>query len=326
MSETLALPVLPLDDQWCCRAWWCRWTCRRPRCGLRSRRRRCPPRLPVRQRRHSRTCCSSPAGRQVLRVGTIADIEQVGRLPGGSPPRWCAASTRARIGAGHRPRRGAVGRGHPGRRAPAERSAPMNWPGSTARWPPPSCRTAAPGRSSTRWSGSPTRPSWPTGPATPAYLTMEQRTELLETIDPRAAAGAAGRVGPGPAGRAGRRGDDPQRRPRGHGEAAARVPAPPAAGRDPQGAGRAGRRAGHRGRGLQGPGRGGRPAGEGARGRDEGSRQAGAGQRPVARGQAGSAPGWTRCWRSHGTPVPRTPTTSAAPGPSSTPTTPAWTT
>lgn len=38
----------------------------------------------------------------------------------------------------------------------------------------------------------------------------------------------------------------------------------------------------------------------------------------------GSAPGWTRSWRCRGTSGPRTTTTSAAPGRSSTPSTPDW--
>ena len=109
-----------------------------------------------------------------------------------------------------------------------------------------------------------------------AYLTLEQRTELLETRRPRAAARAADRLGPRRARRAGRRRDHPERRPRGHGEAAARVPAPPAARGHPQGTGRAGRPAGHRGGRLPGPDRGRRPAGEGGRGGAEGGRQAGA--------------------------------------------------
>ena len=75
---------------------------------------------------------------------------------------------------------------------------------------------------------------------------------------------------------------------------------------------------------LPGPRRGRRPAGEGPRGRAQGGRQAGAVLRPVAPRAAGSAPGWTPSSSCRGTSGPRTPTTSAAPRRSSTPTTPAW--
>ena len=137
------------------------------------------------------------------------------------------------------------------------------------------------------------------------------------------AAGAADRLDPRARGRAGGLGEDLQGRPRGHGEDPARVPAAPAAGRDPQGAGRGRAR---RSRRLPDPGRERRPARARAQGRADRGRQAGAGVATRARSRAGSGPGWTRCWTSRGTPAPTTTPTWPPPGPSWTPTTPAWTT
>ena len=113
-----------------------------------------------------------------------------------------------------------------------------------------------------------------------AYLTGEQKRELLETPDVEARLLARAGLGPRPPGRARGLGEDPDRRPRGHGQAAAGVPAARAARRHPQGAGR-GRTRGLRR--LPGPRRGRRPAREGPRGRAARGRQAGAGLRPEPR-------------------------------------------
>ena len=107
----------------------------------------------------------------------------------------------------------------------------------------------------------------------------QQRAQARAAGDARrrAAPRAAHRVDP----RAPRRGRDQRqdrhRRPRGHGEVAAGVPAAPAAQRDPQGARRG--RARRRGR-LPGAGRGGRGAGRGPGGAAARGRQARALQRP----------------------------------------------
>ena len=112
------------------------------------------------------------------------------------------------------------------------------------------------------------------------YLTDEQKRELLETPDIEARLTACAGVGARALRRARRDREDPERRPRGHGQAAARVPAPRAARRDPQGA-RRGRARGRRR--LPDPRRGRRPAREGPRGRAARGRQAGARERPEPR-------------------------------------------
>ena len=85
------------------------------------------------------------------------------------------------------------------------------------------------------------------------YLSDEQKRELLETPDVEQRLETADRVDPRPPRRGGDHRQDRRGRPRGHGEDPARVPAAPAARRDPQGA-RRGRARGRRR--LPRPGRG----------------------------------------------------------------------
>ena len=148
-----------------------------------------------------------------------------------------------------------------------------------------------------------------------AYLAADQKLTLLETADVGPPAGARDPLGPRAPRRAGRRRDDRQGRPGGHRQAAARVPAAPAARRRPQGAARAERRRGRRGRARRParPRRGRRPARERPRGRAQGGRQAGAHRPTSPRRPPGSGPGWTPSWSCRGTSAPRTPTTSRRP-------------
>ena len=180
-------------------------------------------------------------------VGTVAVVEQVGRLPSGEPAAVVRGVGRARIGAGvtgpgaalwveaddRRPSPAPTGRGP---RAGREYKALVAVHPAAAR------RLAGHRR---RPADRPTRPRSPTPPATRSWLDrrpegrscsettdVERRLELLIGWAARAPRRAGGRR------------EDPQGRPRGHGEAAAGVPAAPAARRDPQGArARASRRA-----------------------------------------------------------------------------------
>ena len=326
MSETLSLPVLPLDD-----------TVVLPTMvvpvdisGAEVRAAIEAARLSAGTtgRRQAAGAAGAPAGRQVLAGRHArrrrADRPAAQRRAGRGDPRPVPGQDRHRD---RRPGRRTVGRGHRSRTSRRPARAPRSWPASTAGWPRRSCRSAARGRSSTSCSGITDPSALADSAGYASYLSLEQRTRAAGDHRPGAAARAAGRLGPRHARRAGRGRDDPERRPRGHGEAAARVPAAPAAGRHPQGAGRAGRRAGHRGRGLPGPDRGRRPAGEGRARRRSRRRPswsaasdslAGGGLDPDLAGHGAGDPVERR--------GPTTPTTSPAAGRSWTPTTPGWTT
>ena len=118
-------------------------------------------------------------------IGTIAVVEQVGRLPGGEPGcAWSAAPT-ACGSAPARPGPGAalwveVDRA---RRRAARASAPRSWPGSTRRWSSRSCSSAARGR----WSTGVQQVDDPSALADiagyAAYLDDDAEAELLETAD-----------------------------------------------------------------------------------------------------------------------------------------------
>ena len=65
-------------------------------------------------------------------VGTVAVIEQVGRLPSGEPAAVVRGLTRARIGSGvPGPGCRAVGGGDRRSTSPSRPAAPASWPGST---------------------------------------------------------------------------------------------------------------------------------------------------------------------------------------------------
>ncbi len=264
-----------------------------------------------------------PPRRQVRRRGHVAVLEQVGRLPSGEQAAVVRGEGRAQIGSGvtgpgaalwveatpvagrarHRPddRAGqgvqGAGRRHP---AAAGRLAGHRL-GAADHRPRPARRH--------RRLGLLPRPG-----AQGAAARRDRRGH---------AAGAADRVDAGARRRAGGLREDRQRRPRGHGEDPARVPAAPAAGRDPQGAGR--------GRARRAPtttapaSR--TPTCPSTCARPRSPRSASwSGRRTRARSRAGSGPGWTRSSTCRGTPAPTTPTTWSPPGRSWTPTTPASTT
>ena len=261
-------------------------------------------------------------------AGTLA-VDRAGRPAAGrrarrGDPRRVPGPDRRRD---HRAGRGAVGRGHRVVDETGRRPSRPSWPRSTRPWSSPSLQQRG------AWQvidivqqiDDPSALADRAGYA--PYLTAEQKVQLLETADVVRAAGAADRLDPGAPRRARGRRDDPQGRPRGHGEAAAGVPAAPAARRDPQGAGRAERRRhGHRGGRLPRPRRGRRPAGARPRGRAHARSTSWSGPPSSPPRSAGSAPGSTPSSTSRGTSGPRTPTTSPGARRSSTPTTPGSTT
>ena len=122
-------------------------------------------------------------------------------------------------------------------------------------------------------------------------LSFEQRIELLETIDVDRPPGQGPGLGQGHARGARAQAADPHRRQRGHGEAPARVHAPPADGRPPQGAGRGRRR---RRRRLPGQARRAHHAGSGADRRRAGDRPPRADERAEPRARLDPHAGSTR--------------------------------
>ncbi len=205
--------------------------------------------------------------------GVIAEIEQVGRLPGGAPAAVLRAGRRARIGSGV-PGPGAAlwveaepvedapvtdARARARRRVQAGRrrhpAAPQRLAGDRLR---PADHRPVRARRHGRLRAVPVRRA-------EARAARDARRRGPAYARPRLGARAPRRA-------RGHR-EDPRRRPRGHGQAAARVPAARAARRDPQGTGRG--RAGRRRR-LPHPRRGGRPARQGPRGGAARGRQAGA--------------------------------------------------
>ena len=289
MSETLTLPVLPLDDEVVLPGMVVPLETSTAGGWRRDRRRPEPSRqVPgIRSEAKAAGAARAAAGRSRARRRRHARRGRAGRA---------AARRRARRGGPRRrqgedrlrydrPRRGAVGRGHRDR---GDRAGPAR-------------RRTGQGVQGPRHRVLQQRGAWQVIDAIqqiddPSAIAdrsgyssyLLDRAEGADAGDrrPGRAAGAGGRLGPGAPRRAGRRRDDPQGRLRGRGEAAEGVPAAPAARRGPQGAGRADRRRqGHRGGRLPGPRGGRRPAGEGPRGRAEGGRQAGADLRAVARGR-----------------------------------------
>ena len=218
------------------RAWSSRFRCPTPRCAPRSRRLR--PR-PARTPGRAAVLLVPRLDGKYSGFGTVGVIEQVGRLRGGEQ----AAVVRGSNGPGSAPAPPA-----PARRCGSRRPC---W--TTDQRRPRAARTgpgiqgdrgqhpAAAGCLPVRRLGAEhDRPGRAGRPGRLRRL-PGQRAEGLAAGDRRRrrAAAQADRLEPGAPGRARRRRDDPQGRPGGHGQAAAGVPAAPAAGRDPQGTGRA---------------------------------------------------------------------------------------
>ena len=230
--------------------------------------------------------------------GVVAEIEQVGRLPGGAPAAVLRATGRARIGSGRPAPAPRCGSRPSPSTTPTRPSTTASWPTSTSASSSRSCSAATPGRSidSVQRVDRPVR----AGRHGRLRVLPVRRAEARAAGDPRrrAAAGEGARVGARAPRRARGHREDPRRRARGHGQAPARVPAAPAARRDPQGA-RRGRARGCRR--LPHPRRGRRPAARrSARPRcaRSASWSAPATRRPS---RAGSAPGSTPCSSCRGT-------------------------
>ena len=227
-------------------------------------------------------------------TGTLAVIEQVGRMPGGEPGAVLRGVSRVKIG------HGTTG---PGAALWVEGTV-IDETGQGAR-----ATELAKEYKSLVIATLQKRGAWQVvdmiqqldDPSTIAdragytsYLTAEQKLQLLETADIAERLETAINWIQGAPGRARRRRDDPQGRHRGHGEAAEGVPAAPAARGGPQGAQRADRRRqGHRGGRLP------RPASRPPTCRRTSARPRSArstswsAPRSSRRRSAGSAPGWT---------------------------------
>ena len=232
-------------------------------------------------------------GAGYARVGTVARIENEGELPGGQRALVLRGLSRAVVGrtVPERPPRPVGGGRTRGRAVDRVRTGPRDG----ARVPRRRARHRreaghAPHR---RGPGRRRRPrragrhrrlvARPVGRAQGRAAGDARRRGA-----PREGAGLAARD----AGRARAEGADPQRRHRRHGEDAARVPAAPADGRDPQGAGRAATRRRRRGVPHQ-AGRAGRQ-GRAARRRARGDR---ARDRPLERtSEQNPEHGWIRTW------------------------------
>ena len=317
MAETLSLPVLPLDDNIVL-----------PTMVVPLDLSAAEPRAAIEAAQLAAAAAGGDAKAQVLLVprpegsyspiGTLAAIEQVGRLPSGERAAVVRGTSRVLIGTG------TVG---PGQALWVEGTVidePEASPQATelAREYRGLAATILQKRGAWQFVDSVQRLDRPVRPCRPGRLRALPVTQKGSCWRRRTwPTGCAGTgLGQGAPGRAGRERDDPQGRRGRHGKAAAGVPAAPAARRDPQGTRRAGRQA--------------RVRGEDYRARVEAAelpekvREAAlsevdklertSDQSPEA---AGSAPGWTRCSTCRGTCTPRTAMTSPGPGRSWTPTT-----
>ena len=243
MSETLSLPVLPLDDSVVLPTMVVPLDISDAEVRAASRPPGCRPGQPGDAK--PELLLVPRIGRQV-RLGRHARRRRADRpaARAASPPPWCAALSRVRIGTG------TVGPG-----------AALWVEGTVVDEPPPPRAPHELAREYRAIAASilQKRGAWQvidmlqhiTDPSAladsagyAAYLTPEQKHRAAGDRRPRAAAGQADRLGPRHLAELDVAETIQQRRPRGHGEAAARVPAAPAARGHPQGAGRAGRPAG----------------------------------------------------------------------------------
>ena len=159
----------------CSRRWWSR---------SRSRPTRPSGPAPPPSRPATGSCSCPRVDGRFATVGTIAKIESAGDLPERHPG---AGDPRRRPGP-HRHRRDRRARRAARRRSSRSTtrrrpSAPASWRRSTARSSRRSSSTAARAASPTSSPASTTRASSPTRPRTRPTSTLEQRVELLETVD-----------------------------------------------------------------------------------------------------------------------------------------------
>ena len=138
MSETFTLPVLPLDEEVVLPGMVVPLETSQPEVGAAIDAARTPSRqVPgVRSEVKARVLLVPRLpDRGLAGVGTLAVVEQVGRLPGGQP----GAVVRGTVPGqdrlrDHRSWCRAVGRGHRGRGDRPAARRPTNWPSSTRPW------------------------------------------------------------------------------------------------------------------------------------------------------------------------------------------------
>ena len=180
-TSTQNLPLLPLDDEVVLPGMVVPLDLqRRAKCGPPSR----PPRPPAAER--APVLLVPRIDGQYAAVGTVAVVEQVGRLPGGDPGAVIRGVARVRIGAGttgpgaalwvEATRSTAVG--------PPARGARGAGQGVQGAGHPLAAASAAPGRSSTGVQQIDDPSALADNSGYSAFLTTEQKVQLLETADP----------------------------------------------------------------------------------------------------------------------------------------------
>ena len=123
---------------------------------------------------------------EFARVGTVAEVTDRVRLPGGGRAVALSGVARGVAGAAaHRPAGRPARRGRPSTPTPSpSTAAPASSSASTAPWSRRSSSCAATTAASPRsCARSPSPARWPTPPATRPTSTFEQKVELLETLD-----------------------------------------------------------------------------------------------------------------------------------------------
>ena len=167
MSETLSLPVLPLDDMVVLPGMVVPVEISAPRSALRSRRRGVGVRAWRREDSDAKpqVLLVPRLGGKYSSVGTLGVIEQIGRLPAASPPRWSAAVP-VRIGTGTWPGAALWVEATVLDEPPATARA-RSWPASTATIATTILQQRGAWQVVDVCRTSPTRRRWPTSPGTP---------------------------------------------------------------------------------------------------------------------------------------------------------------
>ena len=240
MSEQLTLPVLPLDDEVVLPGMVVplETSQQEVRAAIDAARMPAAARVPgIRSEAKPRVLLVPRlADRGLAGVGTLAVVDQEGRLPGGEPGAVLRGISRVRIGSGTTGSGAALwvegtvveetGRGPRADELAKEyKSLVIAMLQNRGAWQVVD---------SIQQLDDPSAIADRSGYA--AYLSAAQKLQILETADLVERLELIIALDQGAPGRAERRGVDPQGRPGGHGEAAEGVPAAPAAGRGPQGA------------------------------------------------------------------------------------------
>lgn len=170
MSETLTLPVLPLEDGVVLPGMVVPLDLSESgevRAAIEAARAVAQSKGPgIRSAAKPRVLLVPRLNGQYAAVGTLGVIEQEGRLPGGEPGAVVRGVQRVRIGTGTTGPGAALWVEGTQIETPPRPGAPRSWRRSTRAWSARSCRSGARGRSWTWSSGSTTRRRWPTTPGT----------------------------------------------------------------------------------------------------------------------------------------------------------------